>query len=583
MNCLVTAPIKSALDANNKNVFLDHWCSAEGQVDDDSCVAELYSDKFKVGSLETQARYHNSLIISRRIISELCPILNQILHLTSPPRYWQIVLGHFIQRYVSTLIYRYDLLKTAVDCFQVTHAYTVEENEDFDLVESTHQSFCLSTLDAVWNNRFNSEILRLSHDVKLLKIPSGIERRTVKEPGLNLFSAGVRYISAILISALQSDRAGVITSSYLPRSSEILLNLKLRQLPTVMNWPNLEMVKVDHGMRRTLKEKIGFSSDPIESLVKSLLPKILPTCFLEGHKQIRFLAKGLKLPKNPNFIFVSNLYENNEVFKVWLAIQAIKGTPYIVGQHGAGYGTHQFLQTDANPEVECSDHFLSWGEMPVGNKSLPAFVLKTCDHAKGEFNKNGYLLLVPPAEPTRVFIWDADREFLKTMESQRSFVSLLPLEVRRRAIIRFAQVESCNRFSQQQHFKSLFPEVSFDKRSTTFRSSASRSRLVVFFYDSTGFLESLSRDVPAIMILPEGLGHLRGDVLTEYEKLFAANLIFCNLQEASSFVVKIWEQVPTWWFSKSTQKIKSRFCKKFCTDVTSPVSFLADTFTQLGR
>jgi hypothetical protein len=58
----------------------------------------------------------------------------------------------------------------------------------------------------------------------------------------------------------------------------------------------------------------------------------------------------MKWPEKPKFIFTSNCFDGDEVFKVWTALKVEQGISYFVGQHGNNFGTHAWYAERSWPE-----------------------------------------------------------------------------------------------------------------------------------------------------------------------------------------------------------------------------------------
>ena len=99
-----------------------------------------------------------------------------------------------------------------------------------------------------------------------------------------------------------------------------------------------------------------------------------------------------KWPIKPNTIFTSNLYETDELFKMYVAINSKKKhkSKYIIG-HGNSYNIA--IQTKYNPEIEFSDKFLSWTSEKNLKKSFLGFgnfVNKNYDQRKKYLNSKKF-------------------------------------------------------------------------------------------------------------------------------------------------------------------------------------------------
>ena len=61
--------------------------------------------------------------------------------------------------------------------------------------------------------------------------------------------------------------------------------------------------------------------------------------FSEGFLELKKIASQQPWPKSPKFIFTSNNFNTDEIFKIWTATKIQSGSKYYVGQHGNNYYT----------------------------------------------------------------------------------------------------------------------------------------------------------------------------------------------------------------------------------------------------
>ena len=138
-----------------------------------------------------------------------------------------------------------------------------------------------------------------------------------------------------------------------------------------------------------MKKHIG-----LDYTARRLLSTLLPTCYLEGYDYLNKQSEEVSWPKRPKFIFTSNNFTADEIFKIWVAKKTNEGYPYYAGQHGANYGTNYF--TKLWSEIKTSDKFISWGWDGVYNKvnTIPAFNFKVVDKSMAVYDCHGGLLLL---------------------------------------------------------------------------------------------------------------------------------------------------------------------------------------------
>ena len=86
-----------------------------------------------------------------------------------------------------------------------------------------------------------------------------------------------------------------------------------------------------------------------------------------------------------------------------------------------------------------------------------------------------------------------------------------------------------------------------------------KSRLVVFNYDSTGFYENLSLNIPTILFSKEINLMLNDKYIKYYQLLKDVNILIDNEKNLISNISKNWEKLEKWWLSKKVQNNISLF------------------------
>ena len=76
------------------------------------------------------------------------------------------------------------------------------------------------------------------------------------------------------------------------------------------------------------------SSDNLERIVRHLIFELLPICYLEGFKDLNNIVKAKCWPKSPKFIFTSNNFYYDEVFKLYTALNVEKEKNIMLGNMG---------------------------------------------------------------------------------------------------------------------------------------------------------------------------------------------------------------------------------------------------------
>ncbi|PHS55783.1 MAG: hypothetical protein COB17_10965, partial [Sulfurimonas sp.] len=89
------------------------------------------------------------------------------------------------------------------------------------------------------------------------------------------------------------------------------------------------------------------------------------------------------------------------------------------------------------------------------------------------------------------------------------------------------------------------------------------AKLNVFDHMHTGYLETLSMNIPTIIIIPKNIYCFRDSAKPYIEKLKDVKILFENPIEASNFVDKVYDNIDSWWLSEDVQKIREEFCYNY--------------------
>ena len=102
-------------------------------------------------------------------------------------------------------------------------------------------------------------------------------------------------------------------------------------------------------------------------------------------------------------------------------------------------------------------------------------------------------------------------------------------------------------------FFSNLNHLNFDSNGS-FEEACNNSKLVINTANSTTFCETLSNNIPSILILKKENNPVRKEALRILDELEKNKLLFYNTREASNFINKIWKNdIKNWWSDNKTQ------------------------------
>jgi putative transferase (TIGR04331 family) len=516
--------------------------------------------------------------LSRDLLIELAEFLNHFHGIRKSPRFWRILLGHWIHRYTCVLFHRWHAIRQVLEDHQISST-VLFTGSSLHLAAADTVSFIWACDDDVWNNMLLGKILqrvsRVALEYRSIETGRSLANPDVRD-GSSRSGDTLRRLYDIAESAfhlLQRDDDAFVISSYLPPLQAAMLSMRLGHMPRLRGSPAVRPVAVDANLRSASR----LASEPREGFAgfaHNMLLQLLPTCFLEGFKSLKSQVEEAEWPRKPRLIFTSNSFDTSEVFKLWTAEKVETGCPYIIGQHGNNYGAARYCPSETEC-VETADAFLTWGWRDVNRKCEPAFIFKTAGRSQGRWNPRGGAMLIETCLPHLHSAWDQYPEFATYQEEQFQFAERLPEAIRRAMTVRLHAEHRRHGWCEVERWRRRQPEVALDEGTTPISALISKSRLVVHSYDSTGILETLSLNIPTVCFWNGGLAHLRDCAIPFYELLAAAGIFHDTPQSAAEKVAAVWNDVGAWWRSEVVQRSRQSFCEQYARTQPRPVRTLS--------
>ena len=562
-------------------IFLGEWCRLYDRKHIWQGMDAIVAAPYGLGKVQKDADHAEARGLEEKIFPLLCDALNQHHGTSHGARFWRIVLGHWLRRYIDVMLNRVRTLEQCIQSYQLSGT-TVIYDDSYALASLDSYAAIWAFNDDRWNNMLCVRILELlgdeSYPVDVLaggasegfrwfSVPNA---GTLKQRILKWGYCNVRRLSGFLTR----ENDGFIISSYLPKKVEIKLQLALGQMPQLWISPQLMGTKKpDQALRQSLSEQVaGRENATLLRIMYSLVFELLPVCYLESFDELTEAVQRLDWPRSPRFIFTSNNFDTDEVFKLWAAMKIESGFQYITGQHGNNFGTYRYMY----PSVEeaTSDKFLTWGWADGLPQHTPAFIFKTAGRNAEAYNPNGGLLLIEIFLNHRITSWDGTCEFAAYFQNQQVFVGKLAITPRNNLTLRLHPSYRQKKWSEESRWQEFDLNLKIDTGSRPIRELISQSRLIVHSYDSTGILETLSQNIPTLAFWQNDLDHLRDSAKPYYQLLVDAGIVHLTPESVAAKVNEVWDDVEGWWMQSDVQEARKIFCDRYVRVSTNPVSEL---------
>ena len=522
----------------------------------------------EISKKEIYDRYNFCEKIFNSLLRDLVIELNSIHKIDYSQRSWDIIIGKWLREFIQISYKNYLQIDYALKNYNINKIYSIDY-KNYDLAVDDTLSQGLARKDSEWLFSLCSKLLDyLNYKKEIVSnlpkksffvLPKKeINNRHVKNKGKKLFFK----IISLMKYFVNINNYAVINKTYLPFINEKMLELKFFQIPLM--WPEIEVKYKDRN--QNLRSNIKFSMknviDPFENFLRINLPNLLPTFVLENFQNIKKISNGNLYPKKPKFIFTSNSYAYDEVFKVYAANQIKNKIPYFIGQHGNNYFTN--IHNNYLSELNCPDKFISWG-VEKGPKVINSFNFKTINHSKRSFNKNGKLvMLLNTVGRANHDLYTSDFDQQKWIKTSIKIIQSLRPDIKKNTILRLRSDYFNEYFGIKyvDFFKNLGVTVESGEKDVN--KLFSQSRLSLFDYDSTGILENYIYNIPTLFIVSRDyLNRLTSEAERKYQMLLDNSLMFVDEKKLIEHINKHWSNITEWWMSEKNQKVINEFNKNF--------------------
>ncbi len=511
-------------------------------------------------------QHKNIRIFQEKLLNILVVILNNQHNVKFSKKSWNILIGHWLRRATETMLNRIYIVKSSIEKFQLNGIYSFDK---YDLSVEDPRSFIYAAGDNKWNSALISRIYRFYiKDSDFFQSNDSVSNSFyLEEKDLSKLKATASKI----LKVFSKKKDAFMISTYLNFFDNFFLNLSLGQIPQIPITPKLyNRNKTDILLRKKLKEILLKNKDSSQfnkdqKILCSLIFEIMPRNYLEDFNLMEKTVDNIGWPSKPNFIFTSNEFDTNDIFKLWTIKKMQKGTKYYVGQHGNNYGTNKYVKDTV--EELTADKFITWGWTANGKQYKKGFIFRN-KKIKNKVN-NGHLLMIENTTNHKISIWDQDIDFLNHLKNQSKLIKNLNFAPKKNLLIRLHNEHNKMHLNEKSIILKNNPDVNIDDGLTDIYSLFSNSKLILHNYDSTGLLQTLANNKPSLAFFSNGFDHIREEAIPYYELLINSGIIHFDYLSLANKINSVWDDVDSWWSDKSVQENIRQFCHNYARVVDS--------------
>lgn len=548
---LVTTALEEFWNKDEKILFLGEWCKLYDRKDELKSLDYETLD-FEWNDLEKQKKaiiYCND--IYENILDELVVILNKYHNINEDKRYWRILLSSWLLPFIQITYDKYIHIQKVLEQDININTYTIKESiyyipdnfADYSYLISNNEEYHLQLYSIIFkilspnyknidNEKVtgnNKSILRHSFKEKLLRVGTRILNKVFHRKSILFVSPGFTNNAILSISELW------IKSKF----SFIFDNLQY-----TINVDNVDNINTRKKIFNN--DKVGF-----KNIVYKLFIYNFPKLYIENYKDFNISVNKLNL-NIPKVVFSSGAIHSNDIFKFFVAQHKIK---LLYKQHGGGYGL-ELLLTSEKIERDISDYYYTQGwsdsnkTVAISNKQ---FKLKRNNSLNINFIMTGM-----PRYIYRFNFAEDSSKMLNYIENSKQFLSKLK-HIDSLTIRMYMQDYQWN---IKDRLLEINKNLKFDNQ-TNYYKQITNAKLNIFDHMHTGYLETLSMNIPTVIIIPKNIYYFRTSAESYIQKLKDINILFDDSLKASKFVDEIYDDIENWWLSDEVQKVREDFCHNY--------------------
>ena len=506
--------------------------------------------------------------------------LNRIHNCNYSYRTWRIVLGPWLSNFIHIFYERFSNIEILFKKKKVDKCIFINFFENL-VVPYDPREFRDLIQNDYWNQNLYQKIL-----LKYLNKKNIIEKQIPKNKQIEIFNNAsqffknskkklsfLKYIfNSVLNFINRRNNKYFIFGNNLGLINEIKLALKFHQLPLLDYKENRNIKKsINQNLRDNLKKKFKVKNK-FEKICFEASCDLMPTLFLENFIDFNIFKNQVNLPSRPKVILMSYplWYQTKLLFFVANLIEKKKSV-FLYGQHGGTYGLAK-VNWHEKFEISVADKYLTWGWNIKDNKKITKFFI--FKNLKKKKNKKKYLTVIMRGRLKRYFSSlessTGTEVYSDYITNVSNFLFNIKDSLKKNIILRLPQ-ESSKDFD---FYGKLTKKFKFDN-SHSFSDACNESKLTIHTSNATTFLETLSSNIPTILVINKKTNPFKKESKILINSLEKNNIIFFSPLSAAKFINKICDnKINSWWNHRNTQKAVKKFSDKYANKTNNIVKEL---------
>ena len=493
-----------------------------------------------------------------KYLDNLTHYFNKYHNLNHSKKYWEIICGIWLSTYLSTIYYRWNVVKK------------ISSNKKIIINNYNFKNFFLTTNNSIEyyskitrSDTFNNLVFYkiINYFITNKNFKPFLEKKKIN---FQIKNKKIHLKRNFSFKTKIFNKLAALTDLFLKRKKKFIIidgfrniiNIKLNLSANQFPFPTDKYFKNELSINKNLfnyeKRKKNIiplkTNNSFEKFLEKNIYYDIPKIFLENFIPNLNLVKSYKIKCNKIVSSFSHHY--NELFKIWLANNIQKKDKYfIITCHGGNHSKYSGL---FNYENNISDKNISWVKNAKYNLPASKYI-----NLKKNRNKSDNLVLVINETNPYPAKWEDFPVCLDNLKLDfflKKFQLLLNKKIKKNFFV-------CPKYFHCPKFKKILRrnlEINQIKKNFSFSKELDNAKLVICDNPQTAFLDAL-RTGPTILIIKKNEWRPQDILKKNYKELEKNKIIFYSLDKAIKHINENWDDINKWWLSNKTKKAVNRF------------------------
>lgn len=502
------------------------------------------------------------------LLKNLTVFLNSFHSLSLSEEFWQIIIGTWLRQLIL-IYYRNDLLDLSknyevlydkIELYPPTDYYEFLKNYDTE-------KFQFGLNQKIKSIKSKSKYIEKDLDEKKtqIKIKNKFDILLILE--LLKF-----YIFKIQLFCSRKKKITILSSYQLSLRDKIILYFKSKF--RILIFPNFDgyyrkIHKDNHainGKSFCQNRSININTFPFkcDKVLLTLAIQLMPVSYLEDFKNRSHFIESIFKYK-PRAIFSESQHHVDDIFKMFIARNKIKGSKIIIGQHGARTGLDS-RSVEYNQDIDIADKFLSWGWLNKSYKVEPIVSGRISTKIKSNLN---LMKEYKPKYFTLVFSglnkyqgWEYNNDSQNSTQISNSRDILLKLIVKKNIKDFILRKRGDIYFNESNKIPIEYNKFKISNPEDNIIEVYKISRLLIFERLSVGLYECVIFNIPCVLYKSESIDNFDTEHGKQLIKILEdSKMIYSDPKKLIEFLYN--SNIPDWWNSEKVQKNRNILISKY--------------------